>query len=179
MEKAVFKQMIGFINANHILSNFQFGFCLLHSTSFACNFSNNLISECLNNNAVLTIFLDMTKAFDSLNQKILLFELHRYGFHGQVNNWFCSYLRDRSQTVYLNNSHSQPRLIMQGVPQGSILGPLLFLIYINDVFLDCGVKSVLCANNAMIVIFGKSINEICCSANATLQLIYKRLTDNK
>ena len=180
MEKAVFKRMIGFINANHILSNFQFGFRPLHSTNLACNFLNNLISECFNNNnAVLTIFLDMTKAFDSLNHKILLSKLDRYGFRGQVNNWFCSYLCGRTQTVCLNNSYSQPRLIMHGVPQGSILGPLLFLIYINDVFLDCGVKSVLYADDATLVIPGKSVNEICCCANATLQLIYQRLTDNK
>ena len=118
MEKPVFKRMIGFINANHILPNFQFGFRPLHSTSLACNYLNNLISECFNNNnAVLTIFLYMTEAFNSLNHKILFIKLDRYGFHGQVNNWFCSSLRDRTQTVCLNNRHSQPRLTMHGVPQ--------------------------------------------------------------
>ena len=68
---------------------------------------------------------------------------------------------------------------MHGVPQGSILGLLVFLIYINDVFLDCGVKSVLYADNAMLVISGKSVNEICRCANFKLQLICQRLTDNK
>ena len=180
IEKAVFKRMIGFINANHILSNFQFGFRPLHFASFACNFLNNLISECFNNNnTVLSIFLDNTKAFDSLNHKILLSKLDRYCFRGQVNKWFCSYLRDRTQTVCLNNSYSQPRLIMHGVPQGSILRPLLFLIYINEVFLNGGVKSVLYADDATLVIPGKSVNELCRCANATLQLIYHRLTDNK
>ena len=161
MEKAVFKQMIGFINANHILSNFQFGFRPLHFSSLACNFLNNLISECFsNNNALLTICLDMNNAFDTLNHKILLFKVDKYGFRGHLNNCFCSYLRDRTQTVCLNNSYSQPRLIMHGVSHGSILGPLLFLIYVNDVFLDCGVKSVLYADDAKLVTPGKWANEI-------------------
>ena len=88
------------------------------------------------------------------------------------------FLRDRTQTVCLNNSYSQPRLIMHRVAQGSILGPLLFLIYIN-VFLDCVFKPVLYADDATLVIPGKSVNEICRGANATLQLVYKSLTDNK
>ena len=180
MERAFFKQMIGFINAKYILSNFQFGFRPLHSTILACNFLNNLISECfINNNGVSAIVFDMTKAIDSLNHKILLSKLDRYGFLGQINNWFCSYLRNRTQSVCLNNSYFQPRLIMHGVPQSLILGPLLFLIYINDVFLDCGVKSVLYADDATLVIPRKLVNEICRCANFTLQLIYQRLTDNK
>ena len=68
---------------------------------------------------------------------------------------------------------------MHGVPQGLILGPLLVLTYTNDVFLDCGVKSVLYVDNATLVIPGKSVNEICRRANATLQLTYKNLLGNE
>ena len=138
-----------FLTCQPYLIRFPFEFHPLYSTSLAFNSLNNLISECFNNsNAVLTIFLVLTKPFDALNHKILFSKLDRYGFCGQVNNWFGSYLRDRTQTVGLNNSYSQPRLIMHGVPQGSILGLLLFLVYINDVFLHCVVKSVLYTDDA-------------------------------
>ena len=74
----------------------------------------------------------MQKAFDTVNHDILISKLEHYGIRNQANNWFASYLRDRSQYVSILGFDSDTKVIPHGVPQGSVLGPLLFLIYIND-----------------------------------------------
>ena len=77
------------------------------------------------------VFIDLKKAFDTVNHQILLNKLNHYGFRGIINNWFESFLCNRSQTLEINKQLSDAALISNGVPQGSVLGPLLFLLYIR------------------------------------------------
>ena len=85
------------------------------------------------NETTIGVYLDLSKAFDTIDHNILLYKLEHYGFRGVVFDWFKSYLNDRKQFVNYNTHKSDLKRILCGVPQGSILGPLLFILYINDI----------------------------------------------
>lgn len=181
-EKIIYKRLYQFLSANDVISDSQFGFRTQHSTGHAIHYSVNIVKEALHNkNNVLGIFIDLSKAFDTLNHDLLLKKLDNYGIRGVANKLVHSYLSDREQYVCFQNNDSDRESIVYGVPQGSVLGPLLFLIYVNDIMnsiLGDDVKIVLYADDTNIFIVGKCKKELVIRANKILKCINDYMKSN-
>ena len=133
-EKVVFFQLYDYLIKNKLLYVSQYGFRKLHSTELAAlEFTDKIVLNLDKGKLPLAVFLDLSKAFDTIDHSILLNKLKYYGVRGISLYWFQSYLSNRKQCVDYNGSISSFSSISTGVPQGSILGPLLFIIYMNDI----------------------------------------------
>ena len=133
-EKIVFNQLFQYFTKNRLFHNNQYGFRQEHSTEFAAlELTDRVLFDIDNKKVSIAIFMDLSKAFDTLDHSILLKKLSYYGVKGTELNWFHDYLSNRSQFVEISGIKSDITFSKTGVPQGSILGPLLFLIYMNDI----------------------------------------------
>ena len=133
IEKLMHERLYNFLNMHNCIYENQFGFRKKHSTDHALISITEDIRDALDNNRIACgIFIDLQKAFDTVDHDILLSKLEHYGIRGTSNDWFRSYLSNRKQFVEIDGQKSDELVLKYGVPQGSVLGPLLFLIYIND-----------------------------------------------
>jgi hypothetical protein len=181
LERVMFSRLSNYLNHFNLIYEHQFGFRKSHSTSLAVLDIVKLIeNELANKNYVLGLFLDIKKAFDCVDLNILLHKLHHYGIRGHVLDWFKSCLLNRGQFTLINGHSSQTLTSKSGVPQGSVLGPLLFLIYINDIFKATGQSNIrLFADDSNMFVIANDLKVLFSIANVTLRSIYQWLVCNK
>ena len=181
MERIVHDQLYKFIEENNILNKWQSGFRPGYSTETAMTYVTDLLlTEMDSKKLTVVVFLDLKKAFDTVDHALLLTKLRNYGIRGDEHSWFTSYLRDRTQSVSLENVTSDSMDISYGVPQGSILGPLLFTLYINDlpsVTKTC--KVILYADDTAIIYSDKQKEQIEKHLNDDMAIVKTWLDENK
>lgn len=143
-EKIIYDRLYCFLVECKILSKYQFGFMKGKSTTNALNKIVDIIYKNLDKSRpIIAVFLDLAKAFDTVNHELLLEKLERYGIRGNVFELIKSYLTDRKQKVRIKDKRSSEKILNTGVPQGTILGPLFFVLYVNDLLLDMQQESIL------------------------------------
>ena len=181
-EKVMFKRLYIFLVQHNILFKGQYGFRPQHSTIDAITEFTDRVNKALENKEIaMGIFLDLSKAFDTIDHNLLLYKLSHYGIRGKALDWFKSYLTNRTLTTSVNNVQSSyTETLTFGVPQGSILGPLLFIIYINDLpnVLEKCIATIFADDNSLFYSH-KDIHLLTKFVNSDLQLISTWFQANK
>ena len=177
----MYNRLIGFIEKNDIFFKNQFGFRTNHSTDYAIFSIIDKVQKAIDDRDFSCgIFLDFSKAFDTVNHNILIDKLKYYGIRGVAIDWFISYLSDRNQMVTINNISSTKNKISCGVPQGSVLGPILFLLYVNDFHTCSDLFSFhLFADDANLFCQDKNFSNLQTNINIELGKVHTWLCINK
>ena len=181
LEKIIYNRLYNFLITCQIISDRQFGFVKNRGTTDALNHISNIIYKNLDKSKpIITAFLDLAKAFDTVDHAILINKLEKYGIRGNTLNLLKSYLTGRKQSVKILNCKSDYEEISIGVPQGTILGPLFFILYVNDLLLDMCKDTIMSyADDTVVISSDDSWTSAQNKMNGYLNLVSKWLTLNK
>ena len=181
IEKIAHKKIITFLEINNILSNKQSGFRKGFSTASAvADLTDDLFSANNDSEMSIAVFVDVRKAFDTVHHDILCKKLERYGLRGKVLDWCMNYLTNRCQHTVANNVKSEVAPLDYGVPQGSVLGPLFFIMYVNDLERALqGVKVRLYADDTVIYASGSKVEQVVSRLQLYLNRLHKWCCSNK
>ena len=179
-EKLVHKRIIYYIDEHEILSTYQYGFRPRRSTQEAVFDLTKFIYTGFNNKKItIAACLDVCKAFDCINHEILLYKMRKIGFNENTISWFKSYLT-RTQVVKFNNTLSEPLNVRSGIGQGTILGPLLFIFYFNDIICSTGnFKINMYADDCVLFNSGNNWNLMSPNAQLDLDKIFQWCNRNR
>ncbi len=182
LEKIVYNKLLTFLNINNVLYKHQYGFRAKHSTIHPIL---HLLNHCATSSSksdpeyTLAVLCDLSKAFDVINHDTLLRKLNNYGIRGIANDWFRSYLSDRYQFVEIEGHRSHTMPIKIGVPQGSILGPLLYLIYVNDIGNSCRGNILSFADDTTLYTAHSDLLQLYENANRQINCLYQWFCSNR
>ena len=181
IEKCIKSRLLRYFTSNNLLNQVQFGFQPGLSTQDAILYLTERLYSNLNSKlSSVAIYIDFSKCFDTLNRSILLKKLKSYGIRGIPLKLFSSYLDERYQSVCVNGVNSDFKLIDTGVPQGSVLGPILYLIYVNDLpNLSDQFTSCLFADDTTLIFENKNQNDLINSCNIGINLFYSWCCANR
>ena len=180
MEKIVALYLTNFLTSNNIVDEYQFGFQENNSTSHPMIHMLNKIAQSINDKEfTIGIFCDLTKAFDMVPIRLLVTKLNKIGIRGSASEWFHNYLSKRQQFVQIEKEKSTLLEVESGVPQGSILGPILFLIFFNDLIKSSSLFMLLFCDDTTILASGPNLNELVNKVNIELQKISQWFRSNE
>ena len=179
-ERIIHNRIVKYCCKFNIIYPEQFGFQKNKSTTDAILlFTDQCYQTLEQKNFLASIYLDFSKAFDTVNHKILVSKLEKYGIRGEMNKWFEDYLTNRQQFVDIKGNKSCYAEVKYGVPQGSILGPLLFLLYINDMHNSTNMKLILFADDSTAIARNSDIVRLKDEINIELNKIQNWLCTNR